>query len=181
MSDHTGICIVWPAHFEGSTDPEAHVTALFLGNADNVEYTKEDVRRALGTDFTWGSPGVFHTLGVDMFGKEKDKPVLLLNDGGLSLHYLTFARRLRIAGIEPSTMFPFRPHVTVPDLNVVPKTVQLAAPEIWWGNERVIHPNHAKRQRAVDAGVNAIWSAHGFDPDRSLVTTIVDAALKAVA
>ena len=47
-SARTGIAIVWPANFPGSTDPELHATALFLGNTETVDFTKEKVEEALG-------------------------------------------------------------------------------------------------------------------------------------
>lgn len=181
MSDHTGICVVWPAYFEGSTDPEAHVTALFLGNMDTAEFTKGQVLKAIDRICRFGSWGEFTTKGTALFGREKNIPVILLQDGGLSIAVKSLTKDLQDVGIEPSTMFPFNPHVTIPEGSVIPMKVHLAAPTLWWGNERVIHPKHAKREGAVDAAINAVWSEHGFDADRILVSTIVEAALKAVA
>lgn len=181
MSDHTGIAIVWPAYFEGSTDPEAHVTALFLGNTDTATFTKEDVWEALGTDFCWGNIGLVYSDGTALFGKDGDVPVVLLQGGMLGPHYQTFTRRLNNAGIPYSDLFPFNPHVTVPERSVIPQTVHLAGPTLWWGNERVLHPEHARRQKAVDAALDAVLVEHGYEIYRDIMATGVHAALKALA
>lgn len=184
---HTGICVVWPAYFDGSTDPEAHVTALFLGNTETAEFSREQVLDAIQPVLNWGSWGEFQTRGTDMFGKEKDKTVILLQDGGLHNAVKEMTKRLTRNGIMPSTAFPFNPHVTVPESSVIPLTVHLAAPVLWWGDERAIHPKHARREQAVDAAIAAVkeehgeWYAHLAECYRSVVTSAVNAALKAVA
>lgn len=189
MSDHTGICVVWPAYFEGSTDTEAHVTALFLGNTDTAEFTKEQALAAIAPVTKYGSWGDFTTKGTSLFGKDNNIPVILLQDGGLSIAVKELTKRLVAAGIEPSTMFPFNPHVTVPEGSAIPLKVHLAAPTLWWGNERAIHPEHAKREGAVDAAITAVRTEHGdwfagmmeCEQYRPIVVSAVNAALKAVA
>lgn len=189
MSDHTGICIVWPAYFEGSTDTEAHVTALFLGNTETAAFTKEQVLAAIAPLTRYGSPGTFTTKGTALFGKDNDKPVILLQDGGLSIWADGFRDYLVAAGITPSAMFPFNPHVTIPEGNVIPMYVNLAAPTLWWGNQRTIHPEHAKREGAVDAAIEAVRAEHGewfagileCEQYRPVLASAVNAVLKAVA
>lgn len=187
MSDHTGICIVWPAFFTGSTDPEAHVTALFLGNTDNVNYTKDQVEHAIWAMSRYGNFGMHSTAGTALFGKNKDKPVILLNDGGLGWAVVRMTAMLVQIGITPSTLFPFNPHITVPEGSVIPETVHLGHPVVWWGNERATHPEHAKREKAVDAAIAAVkdehgeWYAHLASSYRPVVVSAVNAALKAVA
>ena len=189
MSEHTGICVVWPAYFEGSTDTEAHVTALFLGNTETAEFTKEQVLDAIAPLTRYGSPGTFTTKGTAMFGKNNDVPVILLQDGGLNIWVEEMDQRLMDAGIARSTMFPFNPHVTVPEGNVIPLYVKLAAPTLWWGDERVIHPEHAKREGAVDAAIAAVRAEHGdwfagileCEQYRPVLASAVQAVLKAVA
>lgn len=189
MSDHTGIAVVWPCYFEGSTDPEAHVTALFLGNTYTAEFTKEQVLKAIDRICKFGSWGDFTTKGTALFGKDNNIPVILLQDGGLGLAVKALTKDLQAAGIEPSTMYPFNPHVTVPEGSVIPLKVHLAAPTLWWGGQRAIHPEHAKREGAVDAAINAVREEHGdwfagmmeCEQYRPIVVSAVNAALKAVA
>lgn len=187
----TGICIVWPAWFEGSTDPEAHVTALFLGNTDTATFRREDAQDAvelLGRVV----PGKFPIKGTAMFGKNKDKPVLLLGKNPrFDLYWDMNAATnwLVRSGIQPSALFPFNPHVTVPEGSIIPKTVHLAAPTLWWGDERAVHPEYAKREAAVDAAIAAVREEHGdwiagmmaHEQYRPIVASAVNAALKAAA
>jgi hypothetical protein len=189
MSDHTGIAVVWPAYFEGSTDSEAHVTALFLGNTDTAEFTREQALAAIQPVTKYGSWGDFTTKGTALFGKDNNVPVILLQDGGLGIAVKELTKRLNAAGIMPSTMFPFNPHVTVPERSVIPMSVHLSTPTLWWGNERTIHPVHAKREGAVDAAVAAVRAEHGdwfagiieCEQYRPMLATAVNAVLKAVA
>lgn len=180
----TGICIVWPAYFEGSTDPQAHVTALFLGNTDTAEFSKDRVLRAIEPVCRWGSWGDFTVKGTDMFGAEKDKPVILLQDGGLSGAVKELTQRLVAEGIVPSNLFPFVPHVTVSEGSVIPLKVHLSRPVLWWGDQRAIHPKHALREKAVDMAIAAVkeehgeWYAHLAECYRPVVVSAVNAALK---
>lgn len=189
MSDHTGIAVVWPAYFEGSTDIEAHVTALFLGNTETAAFTKEQALAAIEPVVRYGSWGDFTARGTALFGKNNDVPVILLQDGGLGIAVKELTKRLTGAGIAPSTMFPFNPHVTVPEGSTIPLRVNLAAPTLWWGNERKLHPTHVKREGAVDAAIAAVRADHGdwfaglieCEQYRPVLVSAVNAALKAVA
>jgi hypothetical protein len=151
MSEHTGICIVWPAHFDGSVDPELHVTALFLGHTDTAAFTKSQVRNAMAP-WLRVAPGTLSLKPeVQMFGREGDVPVLLVaNDPGFVLGYMVdaIAYYLRtMNGIERCAEFGFNPHVTIGKepariLDNLPKTVHLECPVLWWGNERELHSKH---------------------------------------
>ena len=149
-SARTGICIVWPAWFPGSTDKESHATALFLGNTDTVDFTKEEVEETLGR-YLW--PAWTETKGFDSFGLNKDIPVLLLEHTNL----LTITRndileRLERRGINASTTFDFTPHVTIAKETVqdyYPSQIHLESPALWWGDERVLHTEHAKQKAAA--------------------------------
>jgi 2'-5' RNA ligase len=158
MSDHTGICIVWPAWFEGSTDPELHVTALFLGSTDDAdwEYGREEVQGVVDA-FRDIAPGPVSLLaGIDWFGREKDVPVLrLYSMFSPALRYTrdVMAEHLTNLGIEPSTDFGFIPHITMANEGLesrkqLPRVVYLEAPTLWWGNERKIHTFHQKEEAA---------------------------------
>lgn len=193
MSEKTGICIVWPAFYEGSTNPEAHVTALFLGNTDTAAFHREDAEDAVNL-LGAVTPGEFPITGTALFGKNKDKSVLLLGrNPRFDLHWdVTAATNwLKRSGITPSTLFPFNPHITVPEgtMTPAPKTVHLAAPTLWWGDERAVHPEHAKREGAVNAAIAAVREEHGdwiagmmaHEQYRPIVASAVHAALKAAA
>ena len=146
----TGICIVWPAWFPGSTDPELHATALFLGHTDTVDYSKEDVERHMGTPYLW--PSWVYVTGQDWFGRNKDVPVLTLERRNLML--LTrdsLKRHLERVGILANTDFAFNPHVTVAkelDDLVRPDFIHLESPVLWWGADRPLHSAHADRKAA---------------------------------
>lgn len=152
MSNHTGICIVWPAYFEGSTDKESHCTALFLGSTETANFTKDQVEHAI-----WPVSHirkVIPTNGVAMFGANADVPVILLNDAGgqLGLEYSVMKHQLTEAGIPYSDLYDFNPHVTVANDNPgapIPTEVHLTAPVVWWGDERKLHPAHQSSTAAV--------------------------------
>lgn len=154
-SARTGIAIVWPAWFQGSTDPELHATALFLGNTDTVDFTKADVEEALG-HYLW--PAWVDVTGTASFGQHDDIPVLLLERRNtMLLTREAIKRRLEKRGIHASTTYAFNPHVTIAkeaehvqgDL-FRPKEVHLEAPVLWWGDQRAIHTNHdMQKNRAV--------------------------------
>lgn len=156
MSDHTGIAIVWPAWFSGSTDPELHVTALFLGSTDDAGYGRGEVRDVVAA-FRDIAPGpVSLQASIDWFGRDKDVPVLrLYSMFSPALRYTrdVMAEHLGNLGIEPSGEFGFIPHITMSNENLtsmkqLPRIVYLEAPALWWGNDRQIHSNHRKEEAA---------------------------------
>jgi 2'-5' RNA ligase len=154
MSDHKNACIVWPAWFEGSVDPELHVTALFLGSTEDATFTKEQLLDAIEPG-EWQDPGVYRLMpGVDWFGRNKDIPVLRLYN--LFQPDLVYTYEVIKAilwdqhGIMPaSDFYPFQPHITLKNeklaaLKELPREVHLEAPVLWWGNDRPIHSKHRK-------------------------------------
>lgn len=154
-SARTGIAIVWPAWFQGSTDPELHVTALFLGTTDTVDYTREDAEAALGR-YLW--PAWIKTTGLAMFGRNGDIPVLKLERTKLlAVTRMDINERLKRRGITASSEFAFNPHVTVAkEAQHVQSElfwaneIHLEAPVLWWGDSRQVHTNHdMQKLRAV--------------------------------
>jgi 2'-5' RNA ligase len=154
-SARTGIAIVWPAWFEGSTDPELHATALFLGSTETVDFTKEDVE-AVVKPYLW--PAWTKVTGLEMFGQQDDIPVLTLeNTRLLTITRMDINERLKRRGIKASTTFDFNPHVTISkEAEHVqselfwPKQIHLESPVLWWGSDRAVHTNHDMRKlRAV--------------------------------
>lgn len=148
-SARTGIAIVWPAHFPGSIDPELHATALFLGNTETADFTKEEVEDAL-KHYLW--PGWVKVTGFKWFGRSNDVPVFTLERNNL----LTITRqdiksRLEAKGIHASTEFAFNPHVTIAKEKnylgrVLEPGIHLESPVLWWGDYRPLHTNHTQQE-----------------------------------
>lgn len=150
---HTGIAIVWPAHFPGSVDPELHATALFLGNTETANFTKEDVEDAL-KHYLW--PGWVKVTGHKWFGHNNDVRVLALERNNL----LTITRqdiksRLEAKCIHANTEFAFNPHVTISkevgigSIYPFPLDINLESPVVWWGDSRPLHTNHTPQEVAA--------------------------------
>jgi 2'-5' RNA ligase len=160
MSEHSSICIVWPAWFEGSIDPELHVTAVFLGKTTDLNGQSPSKRAAVQDvvdAFRDIAPGPFSMMpGIDWFGREKDIPVLrLYSMFSPALRYTrdVMAEHLTNLGIKPSDDFGFIPHITMSNENLparkqLPRIVYLEAPVLWWGNDREIHSNHRTKEAA---------------------------------
>lgn len=157
MSGHSGICVVWPAWFEGSTDPELHVTALFLGNLGMVDYEAEEVLNAMGR-FMGTPPGTVGLFpGIDWFGQDNDIPVMRLYtlfNPHLNYQRSSIQKNLWDGyGIGVSTEYPFRPHITMANekfaaMPELPREVHLEPPVLWWGDKRPIHTKHRKELAA---------------------------------
>lgn len=152
-SARTGIAIVWPAHFPGSIDTELHATALFLGNTETANFTKEEVEDAL-KHYLW--PGWVKVTGHKWFGHNNDVSVLTLERNNL----LTITRqdiksRLEAKGIHANTEFAFNPHVTIAKEGVLgsdwpfPLDIHLESPVVWWGDSRPLHTNHTPQEVAA--------------------------------
>lgn len=147
--NHTGICIVWPAHFEGSTDPELHVTALFLGKtggrfAKANPTFRESLLKFLGSISQDPGP-----VGVEKYGYvgyRQDVPALMIGyQQELADQYAYMHEALKSGGVPIDETYAFSPHVTLKNEanpSVLPKTVHLEAPVLWWGNSRPVHSKH---------------------------------------
>lgn len=161
MSGHKSICIVWPAWFEGSSDPELHVTALFLGRLADpwtpgcLNSRREEAQGVVDA-FRDIAPGpVSLQASIDWFGRNKDVPVLrLYSMFSPHLRYTrdVMAEHLTNLGITPSDAFGFIPHITMGNEQItsmkLPRIVYLEAPVLWWGDDRAIHSNHQKEEAA---------------------------------
>lgn len=148
MSENsTGIAIVWPAWFLGSTDPQLHATALFLGDTETTTFNRKDIEAVLrweGLD-----PGATRVTGLALFGKEGNVPVLTLSSDVLQVEQEWIVRELEMYGIESQSTFGFSPHVTIAKetaRSYFPHYVQLEHPVLWWGSTRPIHSKHKKAQ-----------------------------------
>lgn len=142
----TGIAIVWPSWFLGSTDPTLHCTALFLGDTETTKIDRRDIESVLrweGLD-----PGAIRVTGLALFGMERNIPVLTIDSPALRIEQEWLTRELEMYGITSPSEFGFNPHVTIAKelYGPTPNFIQLESPVLWWGDERPIHTKHAKAQ-----------------------------------
>jgi 2'-5' RNA ligase len=143
----TGIAIVWPAWFLGSTDPLLHVTALFLGDTETTKFSRDDIERVLRWE--GAHPGACRVTGMALFGKEGNVPVLTIDSPALRIEQEWLTKELDMYGIVSPSEFPFNPHVTIAKEEAkpyFPHYVQLESPVLWWGSDRPIHSKHQKVQ-----------------------------------
>jgi 2'-5' RNA ligase len=140
----TGIAIVWPAWFPGSTDPELHCTALFLGDTESTTFSRDLIERVVASDSVM--PGECRVTGQALFGREQNVPVLTIASRVLMIAQEWMTRELEMFGIYSPSEFGFSPHVTVAkesEIWKLPAYVHLQAPVLWWGDERALHTKHA--------------------------------------
>lgn len=157
MTEHTSICIVWPAFFHGGTNPEAHVTALFIGHTTDEWVQahpdlRENLENFLGVPlFQDDALGLFD-WEMGKIGRLKDIDAMLLKGwagGGLQWQYEDIYTSLTKDNIPFRRDFGFRPHVTTtkerdPEMIAIHSHIQLEAPVLWWGNARPVHSLHTK-------------------------------------
>lgn len=146
----TGIAIVWPAWFLGSTDPQLHCTALFLGDTETTTYSRHAIERVVYRRRP--NPGPVRVSGPDLFGKAKNVPVLTLESVELAAEQARLANDLGFLGIVSPSEFPFSPHVTISKEEAkpyFPHFIQLEFPVLWWGDDRPIHTKHAAKGAAA--------------------------------
>lgn len=145
----TGIAIVWPAWFLGSTDSTLHCTALFLGDTETTTFDRRDIEAILRWE--GADPGACKVTGVDLFGKEKNIPVLTIESRALTIEQEWLTRELDMYGITSPSEFGFNPHVTISKEEAkpyFPHYIQLESPVLWWGSSR---PIHSKQKARVNA------------------------------
>lgn len=126
---------------------DAHCTLLYLGDMSEANFTKEDLQIVLKRLAT-KAPGEVSITGLELFGPEKNVLVATLDDSKLARIRDSFERTLAKIDIHNASEFKeFKPHVTIDDEFTgslaearesiqLPETVTLAAPVLWWGNER---------------------------------------------
>jgi hypothetical protein len=144
---HTGIAIVWPAWFLGSTDPQLHCTTLFLGNTDTTPFRRSTIENVLR--WKGSNPGPCRVIAPGLFGKEGNIPVLLIDNPELQKEQEWLVRRLQAYDVVSPSTFGFNPHVTIAKevaKPYFPRFIQLEAPVLWWGDDRPIHSKHEARK-----------------------------------
>lgn len=140
----TGICIVWPAWFLGSTDEQLHCTTIFLGSTEDTEIKRADIEDALLWTQT-ANPGPIKVTGTALYGAEKNVPVLTLDPEKLVEVQQGLTDLLAFYGIVSASEFGFSPHVTIAKevaKPYFPNFIQLEAPVLWWGDDRPLHTKH---------------------------------------
>lgn len=150
MSDYPdSICIAYPYVFPQDTDLpidysiEAHCTLIYLGEIQEANFTKEDLRHVLDS-WTFEGLGIVDVSGLALFGPNKDVLVMTLDSSVLMDYFEEIAHDLSLRGIENKSSFPdYNPHITLNEAYhgptvgfTLPTTVGLGAPEVWWGDER---------------------------------------------
>lgn len=160
---HTGICIVMPASHYGAI-PKSHCTVAFLGNTDSRDFTKsqaQHITNKLAMLDLWlpDHRVTVYNKGYEMFGVDKDQPVMLLPEDERIMEVREHAEKLLDDyGIEFSKIWDYKPHVSLfenPHANIsglvetgFQMRVTLRPPVLWWGddrpsyNERVHSPFH---------------------------------------
>lgn len=131
------IGIMYPVNWP-TDDPEAHCTLFYLGEMPDISFTQHDLIDAL-EEANLEAPGEVPTAGLELFGPEKDIPVVRLDSLLLRTQKAALGYILRGYGVKDASSFPdYQPHVTlVNPQKEIPTTINLAAPQIWWGNERL--------------------------------------------
>lgn len=147
---HTGICIVMPAYHYGATE-QSHCTVAFLGNTDTADFTKATAQHIVDKlrllDLWLPNHRIStYSHGYELFGVEKDQPVVLLNDERIFEVRERAEELLYGYGVEYSTLWEYKPHVSLfanPHANIegLAKTdfqlrMMLRPPVLWWGDDR---------------------------------------------
>ena len=133
-----GIAVVYPVTL---TDVDWHCTIIYLGQTDEVSFTKEDL--APVTDRLKDLPefGSVKVGDEAMFGPDSDVPVWLLEDtdGRLADVHTLISGMFKLLGIESASEFKdeYRPHITVESHEISkPGEITLGKPTLWWGDNR---------------------------------------------
>lgn len=138
--------IMWPVVYPTASNPEhrpkePHITIVFLGEIEKLDYTKEDVVDAI-KETLWDLYVWVKVIGLEWFGPEKNVPVLRVDHPYLYVFNEAMKMVLEMKGIEFDNTYPeYKPHVTITDeaaLDGVWPEMLLAGPvELWWGGEHI--------------------------------------------
>ncbi len=128
--------IAWPVVYPEALLPpdNPHVTVIYIPDVTNVE--KSDVLDAIrATEFDVFP--VVETTGIEMFGPDKDVPVIRVKHEYLEAYYEQIAFQLEARGIEFSTLYDYSPHVTMSEKAYktnaeVPPAFMLLPVSLWW-------------------------------------------------
>lgn len=141
VKTHDGRAIVLPAIFPGS-DEMSHCTVMYLGTADTMVGTQDQVMNVLyDMRLMFGrGPVTFSTMGTDWFGVDRDIPVMRLGHSWLTAFRKASKQLLGLAGISPQpSVWEYQPHVTLKSNDIdLPESVLLHPPVLWWENERPV-------------------------------------------
>lgn len=122
-----------------------HVTLKYLGDINDVNFTRDDVESLLASLLIKQESMVVPIESIELFGQEKNFLVLLLEAGELTEEYSIVHQSFMDNNITNPLVhtYPFLPHVTVREGYkgtieglVAPAKVVLGAPVLWWGSDR---------------------------------------------
>lgn len=138
------ISYMYPVHnIPNIVVTEPHCSLAFLGKISEVSFDK-DLAFSILRHANLEAPGQVEVHGIEMFGENKDIPVMILDNTILLKRQRGMIDTLLNAmGIEETSNHPFRPHVSIsygvgiPLDFATPGYVTLEKPELWWGDERL--------------------------------------------
>lgn len=146
MQEYTSsIGIMFPSSWP-EDHPDAHCTLIYLGDMADARFTKEDLQTVVNR-LKVKAPGDIKVTGVDLFGPEKNVLVAVLDPTYLLPIRQSYERALAKINVFNASQFKtYQPHVTITEEfggtmqnaiedTVLPKTVNLGEPQLWWGNE----------------------------------------------
>lgn len=137
------IGVMWPVYFledyEHGNFDSAHVTCMYLGEMQDINFTKEELLVTLTNRysdmFIWAT-----VADRVMFGENSDVTVLTLANSHIHAIHDEVESLLNAIGIQSASSFTdYKPHVTVDQetWDNPPNGVLLGPLMVWWGNERI--------------------------------------------
>lgn len=131
--------VEWDTFYAGPTLPLQHTTILYLGRFADINFTADEVVKALSlvdlNIFVWAE-----VTGKAMLGPDSDVPVLLVENPVVhKIHDMVEGALARV-GIHSASSFPdYLPHITVnEEIFATPPTNAMLLPaQLWWGDERI--------------------------------------------
>lgn len=140
---HKAVAIVFPVPNLAHLVPDAHCTLIYLGNlGENVTFTKDQVLDVLhDLNVLWGRLDAVRvkTDGYDVFGANRDVPVIRLDSIGLrGMRHYADVELERRWGIKSPSEYDYQPHVSLSQMphQAPPNSLELRRPVLWWGDER---------------------------------------------
>lgn len=127
----------WPAWWDGSQEVEdPHCTLIYLGKheEDYGERLRERLRELLEEpkELVW-APTHVDVTGTAIYGPPEEPVRVLTLDRNELLEWIhdEVVELLNDEGIYSASEFPWNPHVTIGESEIVPKQVFLGDLEVW--------------------------------------------------
>lgn len=140
MSEYSeSVGIMYPANWPEDKD-DAHCTLIYLGDKEDVNASKKDVVNLL-KGLSLMAPGEVRVASTSFFGESRDIPVVLLDSSLLHLQRVIVEKQLKdqLGVVNGSQFTTYQPHVTVESNRdyILPTTITLGKPQLWWGDEYI--------------------------------------------